>query len=40
MKDFLKKAGLEFVSMADSDTGGEVTPESERIYMIARECGK
>lgn len=40
MKDFLKKAGLEYVSMADSDTGGEVTAESERIYMIARECGK
>lgn len=40
MKDFLAKAGLEFVSMADSDTGGEVTPESERIYMVARECGK
>lgn len=40
MKEFLAKAGLEFVSMADSDTGGEVTPESERIYMIARECGK
>ncbi len=40
MKDFLAKAGLEFVSMADSDTGGDVTPESERIYMIARECGK
>ena len=40
MKDFLAKAGLEFVMMKDSDTGGEVTPESERIYMIARECGK
>ena len=40
MKDFLTKAGLEFVMMADSDTGKEVTPESERIYMIARECGK
>ena len=40
MKDFLAKAGLEFVSMADSDTGKEVTSESERIYMIARECGK
>ena len=40
MKDFLAKAGLEFVMMADSDTGKEVTPESERIYMIARECGK
>ncbi len=40
MKEFLAKAGLEFVSMADSDTGGEVTLKSERIYMIARECGK
>ena len=40
MKDFLAKAGLEFVSMTDSDTGGEVTAESERIYMVARECGK
>ena len=40
MKEFLAKAGLEFVTMADSDTDGEVTPESERIYMIARECGK
>lgn len=40
MKEFLQKAGLEFVAMTDSDTGGEVTPESERVYMIARECGK
>lgn len=40
MKNFLTKAGLEFVAMTDSDTGGEVTPESERVYMIARECGK
>lgn len=40
MKNFLTKAGLEFVAMTDSDTGGEVTLESERVYMIARECGK
>ena len=40
MKDFLAKSGLEFVMMMDSDTGGEVTPESERVYMVARECGK
>ena len=40
MKEYLAKAGLEFVMMADSDTGKEVTLESERIYMIARECGK
>ena len=40
MRMFLAKAGLEFVAMTDSDTGGEVTPKSERIYMIARECGK
>ncbi len=40
MKEFLQKAGLEFVAMTDSDTGGKVTPESERVYIIARECGK
>ena len=40
MKSFLEQAGLVFVSMCDSDTLGEVTEESERICMIARECGK
>lgn len=37
---FLKEAGLEFVSMSDSDTGGEVVDQTQRICMIARETGK
>jgi len=40
MKVYLEKAGLEFVSMQDADTLLEVTEESERVYMIAREKGK
>lgn len=40
MQIFLKEAGLEFVSMSDSDTGGEVTDQTQRICMIARENGK
>lgn len=40
MKRFLKEAGLEFVSMSDSDTGGEVVDQTQRICMIARETGK
>ena len=40
MKVYLERAGLEFVSMQDADTLLEVTEESQRIYMIAREKGK
>lgn len=40
MKSFIEKAGLEFVRAFDADTLQEVTAESERIYCIARECGK
>lgn len=40
MKRFLKEAGLEFVSMSDSDTGEEVTDQTERICMVAREAMK
>jgi hypothetical protein len=40
MQSFLKKAGLEFVQAFDSDTQQEVTEESERIFVIARESGK
>lgn len=40
MKELVEKAGLEFVAAFDSDTNGGVTPESERIYVIAREYGK
>ena len=40
MKAFLKEAGLEFVSMCDSDTQKDVTEDTERICMIAKECRK
>lgn len=40
MEEALKKAGMEFVKAMDADTLGEVTKNSERIYCIAKECGK
>lgn len=40
MKSYLAAAGLEFVKAIDVDTLGDVTSTSERIYCIARECGK
>ena len=40
MKQALKEAGMEFVTALDADTHGEITDISERIYCIARECGK
>lgn len=40
MKDYLRQAGLVFVEAVDADTHGAVTEMSERIYVVARECGK
>jgi len=40
MKALVKKAGLVFVDALDADTHGPVCAESERIYVIAKECGK
>ena len=40
MKEFLEEAGLLFVRALDADTREEVREESERVYVIARECGK
>lgn len=40
MKEALQQAGMEFVTALDADTHEEVTAISERIYCIARECGK
>lgn len=40
MKDFLAQAGMDFVSMKDADTWDEVTGESERICIVAKERGK
>ncbi len=38
--DLVKKAGLELIMVRDSDTDGEVTNETERIYIVAREHRK
>lgn len=40
MKGLLEKAGMEFVAAFDADTHEKVVPESERIYVVAREQGK
>lgn len=40
MKEFLKQAGMEFLEAVDADTHEALTPESQRIYCIAREKGK
>lgn len=40
MRSLVEKAGMEFVAAIDADTRGDVWEESERIYVIARECGK
>ena len=36
----LEEAGLEIVEILDADTREAVDPESERIYVVARECMK
>lgn len=40
MKRLIEESGMIFVKALDADTHGEVTEKSERIYCIARECGK
>ncbi|WP_026653579.1 class I SAM-dependent DNA methyltransferase [Butyrivibrio proteoclasticus] len=40
MKSFVKAAGMELVTVIDADTHEEPTEDSERIYVVARECGK
>ena len=40
MKEFLKEAGLIFVDAFDSESFGEVTEDSERIFVVAKENGK
>lgn len=40
MRRLVETAGMEFVMAVDADTHGEVRAESERIYIVARECGK
>ena len=40
MKAFVLEAGLEFITALDADTHEEPDDDSERIYIVARECGK
>ena len=40
MKSFIEQAGMAFVTAMDADTHGDVTPESERIIMVAKEQNK
>lgn len=40
MKGMVEKAGLVFVTAVDADTHEEVCGKSERVYVVARECGK
>ena len=36
----IEKAGMEVVVMKDADTDGDITKESERIYVVAKEVNK
>ena len=40
MQSLVEEAGLQVVEMLDADTHGEVRPDSERVYVIAKECMK
>lgn len=40
MKSFLERAGMIVVKMYDADTDGEVTAETQRVLVVAREQGK
>ena len=40
IKEALNFAGLEFVTVYDAFTRNEPNSESERIYVVARECQK
>ena len=40
MRALVEQAGMILLEMKDADTGSEVTPESQRVYIVARESGK
>ncbi|MCM1542030.1 MAG: class I SAM-dependent methyltransferase [Blautia sp.] len=40
MRALVERAGMKVLEMTDADTGAEVTAESQRIYLVAREQGK
>ena len=40
MIEMVEAAGMEVLLVRDSDTDGDVTEESQRVYLVAREAGK
>ncbi len=40
MRDLLEKAGFKVEAVLDADTQEGCTGQSERVYMVARECSK
>ena len=40
MVKLIEQAGMKLVEMKDADTGKAVTKESQRVYIVAKECGK
>lgn len=40
IRELIEESGLVFTEALDADTLGEVTPQSERICCVARECQK
>jgi len=40
MVKLIEQAGMKLVEMKDADTGEAVTKESQRVYIVAKECGK
>lgn len=40
MVALVEQAGMQVVEIMDADTRTQVTPESERVYIVARECTK
>lgn len=40
MVNLVKQSGMQLVKVLDADTLQEVTAESERVYVLARECVK
>ncbi len=40
MKSLVERAGMKVVEIQDADTGGAVTEESQRIYIVAQEQEK
>ena len=40
MRRLVEQAGMAVVEVLDADTGEGVTEQSERVYVVARECRK